>query len=110
MTHDDMMEKIARDIALEMGGDPDYGVPDRGRIVPFWKTSPMVFAKIAFRRTLEAIREPSEGMKDAAYDCMGAEAGADYPSPETSWAAMIDHLLNAKPTVEDERLAVLENK
>ena len=98
MTHDERIERIARAICIAMGDDPDR----EGRRLTAYDG----MAEAAYRATLEAIREPSEGMLREAK----IEMWEDFGALSRVWHAMIDALLNAKPTVEDERIAAMENK
>jgi len=91
-----MRERIARAICLTY--IRANGVGDE--VDPFGWTEYLaeadaVLAEIEAAGMVLVPKEPTEAMKDAAYDRMGAEAGADYPSPESSWEAM----LSAAPAV-----------
>jgi hypothetical protein len=69
-------------------------------------------AEAAYRATLEAIREPSEAMLSDIPDAITRALENEGLSwrPYDIYQAVIDHLLNAKPSLEDERLAALEGK
>ncbi len=78
MSPEERIEAVARKLAmLDAGAEENWEAYSAD-------------AKEVVSATLQSLLEPSEAMRDAAYDQMGAEAGADYPSPEASWQAMID--------------------
>lgn len=106
MTHDERIERIARAITIadKLAPDPDAPILIGMRSAKAWEGR-IPQAEAAYRATLEAIREPSMEMRNA-----GSGEFLHGGHTLAIWHAMIDAALNAKPTVEDERIAAMEGK
>lgn len=80
----EMIERVAQAIALAgNGGTWDDWYNDEQR----------EFHRKRARAAIEAMREPTNAMEDAADDCDGGTVYDDRASGNTHWAAMIDAAL-----------------
>jgi len=102
MTHDERIERIAR--AVERAANRAVFQTDAAYCT--------FVAEAAYRATLEAIREPSEAMLSDIPDAITRALENEGLSwrPYDVYQAVIDHLLNANPSLEDERIAAMEGK
>lgn len=87
----EMVEKVARAIAAEMG--TDWGGPLGESDLSFlpYKARYMSMARAA----IEAMREPTEAMKEAGFQAGHLGDGEwEYADPESAYTAMIDAALS----------------
>lgn len=110
MTHDERIERIARAMATSCWRKISIPLTEAEFVDSAWRAF-APFAEVAYIAALDGLRYPSEDlMRKAKVKLWECDEALTDEALTSVWHAMIDHLLNANPTVEDERIAVLENK
>lgn len=83
----DMIERLARTLCLDAGDNPDSAAPAHPSSVQFWQ-----LYMPAARHFVEAMREPTPQMVNAAWD----NAPIGQFDPDAAWRHMIDAILSEK--------------